>query len=213
MSNTPIKVDTASSAGATDKKPDVQEEAFVRPSVRMDDASYQAYLRGYRQDPFMPQAPTWNDLLATFSLVARVRVTNPHLADYLLLNMGLVHQAVFNPLVHEMMRENPNLGGAMIMNPKLAHFLCLNPETIPLAKSDILVNIVSRVDPYLTEYLLRNPEVANMARQAWLDAVQYPHYDLIEMAEHVCRCHGTYDNEMKEEEFSDVELDDLNLEA
>jgi len=180
----------------------------VRPGTREDDPEWQAYLSGYQQDALMPPAPTWNDILATFNLVARVRLFNPHLAEYLLIRMDLAHRALFNPLVHDFFNTNPNIALCMIQNPGLAHLLWMNPELARVARSDILLNIIAKVDCYLTEHLLRNPSILAMTRNDWLDAVQMPHYDLIEMArENACTCHAQED---RESILDDIDLDDLD---
>jgi len=189
-------------------KPDVvSQEANTQKSC-------QPCLDGYRKDPMMPSAPTWNDMLATFELVAKVRFHNPYLADYLMIHMNLAHQATFNPLVYEMLPTNPNIAHAMILNPELAHLLWLNPELAPIARNDIMLNILARTDPWLVEYLLRYPSLAAITRRNWMDSVQFPHYDLFEIASDVC-CQNreNHNDRGGVETMDDIDLDDLNLEV
>jgi hypothetical protein len=190
-----------------------RSEARRNPNLAHQDPGYQAFLSGYKQNPLMPYAPTFKDMVATFNLVAQVRVTNPHLAEFLLIHMDLAHQAVFNPMVHEFLTSHPNVGCAMILNPRLAYLLWTHPELVEVARVDVMLNIIAKVDCFLFEHLLENPAEADVLRKNWLEAVQYPHFDLYEEAKrtctHACTCKGG-DPDL-DDILSDVDLDDLDL--
>jgi hypothetical protein len=181
------------------------------PNMAYQEPNYEAYLSGFKQDPLMPNAPSWNDLMATFNLVAQVRMTNPHLADYLMLDMSLALQAVYNPIVQQFMDTNPNVAQACILSPRLAHLLWNNPQLASIARCDLMINIICRVSPSLAEYLLSNPTEAAMVRRNWLDCVQLPHYDLYEMAKRECSCACKNAPPNLEDILSDVDLDELDL--
>lgn len=198
-----------------DEYPDLEDEPRAQDHGNYSDQA--SYLSGYQQDPHMPAAPAWGNILATFNLVAKVRFSNSHLADYLLVNMDLAHQAVFNPVVMDLLDSNPNVAGACILNPSLAQLLYCNPALATVARIDLLINIIARIDPFMTEFLLKNPHVAALTRRRWMDSIQFPHYDLYEEAKALCCCKCKNKDEKPttmegmDDILQDVNLDDIDV--